>query len=123
MINPEAPMDDPSDDFPFAQYRKRDHFGNKVLAIILTFIVVMFVIAMVFLAIPAFSHENYPIECCHEQHCHPVPCKEITMRNGNYIWHNMVFVPSTWRTSPDGGCHVCEIADKTPLCIMVGGSV
>ena len=72
----------------------------------------------------ASAHENYPYDCCHEEHCHPVPCNEITYHDGYYIWHDIYFNEKLLRTEVPG-CHVCVSmpANKLPqpLCIFVGG--
>lgn len=68
-------------------------------------------------------HSWYPNECCGDEHCHPVPCDEISEdEKGAMHWKNLIFDGSQIRTSPDNECHVCNLLEKdrpvTPLCIF-----
>jgi hypothetical protein len=63
------------------------------------------------------AHWLYSQECCHEQHCHRVPCDEIVDLGQGWKWHDKVFPKFMLRASPDGECHVCMAA--APLCIYL----
>jgi hypothetical protein len=102
----------------------RDDYRDGHMLRVTFWIVAVFlaVFLVVFLSILAsgliFGHEQYPKDCCSDQHCHPVPCNELTYFIGGYTWHHMVF--KDIRESPDGACHVCHMG-ATPMCVMPGG--
>jgi hypothetical protein len=58
------------------------------------------------------AHSFYDQDCCHDRHCHPVPCEEIESMSWGWIWHPLGhaavgFNRGTYKPSPDGECHVC----------------
>jgi hypothetical protein len=68
------------------------------------------------------AHYFYANECCHEQHCHPVPCSEVTSLGDGWRWRDKTFTKTMLRISPDGDCHVC-ISVTVPLCIYLPSRV
>jgi hypothetical protein len=72
------------------------------------------------------AHDWYPMECCHDKDCHPVPCDEITMTGDFYRWHGFNFPASIVQPSPDGACHVCigesGFTKPRPRCLFFGAS-
>lgn len=62
-----------------------------------------------FLVVLIFAHSWYPMECCQNRDCHPVPCAEITkgLRSDCRIWHRYTFTANMIRESLDSNCHVC----------------
>lgn len=68
-------------------------------------------------ALLILAHLFYAQECCHEQHCHPVPCKEVIDLGSGWQWQGNTFARAMLRVSPDGDCHVCIAA--APICIYL----
>src|SRR5260221_11021510 len=68
-------------------------------------------------------HSWYPPECCAEEHCHIIPCKDIIVKGYEYLYHGMTFFSNHIRVSPDGLCHACwsTIKDGSfhPFCIFI----
>lgn len=62
-------------------------------------------------------HFFYENACCHEMHCHPVACSEVSDTAEGWKWRGKLFTRSMLRHSPDGACHVCIAA--APLCIYL----
>ena len=70
----------------------------------------------------AHAHSWYPQNCCGDQHCHPVPCEEVSRTAlGNYLWKTVEFDKKVMKLSEDDGCHVCINPNTTPggLCIFL----
>jgi hypothetical protein len=61
-------------------------------------------LALVFLM---FAHSWYPRECCSDQDCRPVPCSEISYKDGAYFYDGVRFNEIKVRPSPDEQCHAC----------------
>jgi hypothetical protein len=70
-------------------------------------------------AVCAWAHEDYPYDCCRDQHCHPVPCNEIHMEKGYYHW-KQYSIPARQVRMDLPGCHVC-IQNENMICIFVEG--
>jgi hypothetical protein len=76
-------------------------------------VIVLAVGTLLLLAIHgAFGHSWYPVGCCSDKDCHPIPCTDLHVNedgsatykpNGEpYIRFNKV------EASLDEGCHVCH---------------
>jgi hypothetical protein len=46
----------------------------------------------------ANAHSWYPKECCHDNDCHPIPCSDIAVKNGQVIWNGVELSWPTVRT-------------------------
>jgi hypothetical protein len=44
------------------------------------------------------AHSWYPWACCHDQHCHPVPCETIKAHGLGLSWNGVVFTREMSRT-------------------------
>lgn len=70
-------------------------------------------------------HMFYDPECCENEHCHQVPCEEISDTKSGWVWHPLGaainFDRSKLKISPDGNCHVCVSAATVPhgICIYL----
>ena len=53
------------------------------------------------------AHSWYPWACCHDQHCHPVPCETIKAHGLGLSWNGVVFTQEMIKDLPDEQCHVC----------------
>ena len=68
--------------------------------------------AVVLATSPALAHSWYDRSCCAENDCHPVPCEEITQnKDGDYVWHKIIFQKATLKPSHDYQCHVCHLPE------------
>jgi len=68
------------------------------------------------------AHSWYPWECCHDQHCHPVPCDSIKASALGLSWNGITFTEPMIKDSLDQQCHVCvEVVGKFryPYCVFV----
>ena len=75
-------------------------------------------VVLLLLTMCADAHENYPPECCHDQHCHPVPCNEIRL-DGRYLRWDKYSIDKDKARSDRPGCHVC-IYYNDMICIWWG---
>lgn len=73
------------------------------------------------LAAVLLAHEWYPMECCHDRDCAPVPCEEIHSRGDNWEYKGLTIAKDKSQMSPDGKCHICGIPHINILCIFLGG--
>jgi hypothetical protein len=69
-------------------------------------------------------HWLYDQECCEQQHCHPVPCEQISDTKSGWIWRDgdwlaVHFARNQLKVSPDGNCHVC-VAHLTDTPVLHG---
>jgi hypothetical protein len=91
-------------------------------------------LALTFTITFALAHDapsgwHYPIGCCNEGDCKPVPCDSITETKDGYEWHGILFNSTLVRPSGDQSCHVCvgqewsadmkSSKDKFPHCIFI----
>ena len=53
------------------------------------------------------AHSWYPWECCHDQHCHPVPCELIKANALGLSWNGITFTEPMIKNLLDEHCHVC----------------
>jgi hypothetical protein len=70
----------------------------------------------------ANAHSWYPKECCHDNDCHPIPCSDIAVKNGQVIWNGVELSWPTVRPSEDTQCHVCSVEDPwepVPRCLFI----
>ncbi|CAN1565421.1 hypothetical protein MCEMSEM23_02899 [Rhabdaerophilaceae bacterium] len=76
--------------------------------------------ALVIMIVPAFAHSWYPIECCSEKDCFPVPISDVKLIKGGWqLQDGTVVEHAEARPSPDGRFHVCRRQDgKGPLIRM-----
>src|SRR5262245_7603518 len=68
------------------------------------------------------AHSWYPWACCHDQHCHPVPCETIKADRLGLSWNGVIFTPEMIKDSLDEQCHVCvDTVGKFryPYCVFV----
>lgn len=70
------------------------------------------------------AHWLYDHECCENQHCHPVPCEQITDTFSGWVWKDgdklvVQFDKRQLKVSPDGNCHVC-VAHLTDTPVLHG---
>jgi hypothetical protein len=68
------------------------------------------------------AHSWYPWACCHDQHCHPVPCETIKAHGLGLSWNGVVFTQEMIKDSLDEQCHVCvDTVGKYryPYCVFV----
>jgi len=64
-------------------------------------------------------HSWYPMSCCHDTDCHPVPCDTIAEVEGGYKWQEFFFKSSSAAASQDDKCHVCVYGQNIPMCIFL----
>ena len=63
---------------------------------------------------------RYPMACCGDQDCRPVPCDEIVEVEHGYDWQGTVFTRDRVRMSQDTTCHVCLHGERRmPICIFI----
>jgi hypothetical protein len=71
------------------------------------------------LLIPALVlvHSWYPMQCCGNHDCHPVPCSEIRHVLGGWEWwkdgKKVFFQEKEKQPSQDDQCHVCVNGNTT----------
>ena len=77
-------------------------------------------VAVLLLSGPAFAHSWYPLECCSERDCFPVPVSDVRVIKGGWQLHDGTIIEhAEARPSPDGRFHVCRRQDgKGPLIRM-----
>lgn len=65
-------------------------------------------------------HSWYPIECCSDNDCRPVPCDELQEQADGSVKYrdSLVFSKNQVKVSQDSNCHVCHIGDKT-YCVFI----
>lgn len=64
---------------------------------------------MIVLTAVILIHSWYPPACCEDHHCHPVPCDQLRLVHGGWLYraqHNEIIFSSA-QPSLDGACHVC----------------
>ena len=79
---------------------------------------------MVEIALIILIHSFYDPDCCENQHCHPVPCEQITDTSWGWLWRDgdklaVHFDKRQFKPSPDGNCHVC-VANTTDTPVLHG---
>jgi hypothetical protein len=58
------------------------------------------------------AHSWYPISCCSNKDCHPVPCEEVN-------WLQQFNPKVTVLSSQDSECHACTThAGRVPICLF-----
>jgi hypothetical protein len=68
------------------------------------------------------AHSWYPWACCHDQHCHPVPCETIKADRLGLSWNGVIFTPEMIKDSLDEHCHVCVDTVgryRYPYCVFI----
>jgi hypothetical protein len=92
------------------------------------------VIAALLLATPAWGHSSpsgwaYPISCCSNLDCRPLPCdalEEIEDGKVRDIENGQTYERSMVQSSGDHHCHICTeggLSNGKPLCVFtVNGS-
>ncbi len=78
---------------------------------------------VVLASVIVLAHSWYPWACCHDQHCHPVPCDSIKENALGLSWNGIVFTEPMIRESLDADCHVC-VSDTGgryiyPYCVFI----
>ena len=73
------------------------------------------------------AHDWYPIQCCSNQDCGPVPPGAVKRTPGGWrlpSGHVLAFDDARVKPLPKGvtGVHVCERQDaqRTPICLFIG---
>jgi hypothetical protein len=67
-------------------------------------------------------HSWYPLSCCSDNDCHPVPCDQLLEGvNGTFVWESMIFAKDRVYSSMDQFCHVCHIG-TAPICAFIQNS-
>ena len=56
---------------------------------------------VVLASVIVLAHSWYPWACCHDQHCHPVPCESIKENALGLSWNGIVFTEPMIRESLD----------------------
>ncbi len=66
-------------------------------------------------------HSWYPMECCSEQDCHPVPCEQLEdAPKGAVTWRDKLFEKQRVHPSKDAQCHICLHGEgQHPICVFV----
>lgn len=67
----------------------------------------------------ASAHSWYPMQCCHDQDCHPVACDEISETKDGAEWNRFKFRKDQIHPSQDSKCHVCIGHGEYPYCIFM----
>lgn len=68
----------------------------------------------------ALAHSWYPIKCCSDKDCSPIPCEQIVEQSeGTYKYLDYVFQASNVHPSLDRFCHACISESGTPLCLFI----
>lgn len=70
----------------------------------------------------ALAHSWYPIECCSEKDCFPVPVERVKTAPGGWVLEDGTFIAfRDARPSPDGRYHLCRYNDGAGALITVPG--
>lgn len=76
---------------------------------------------------PATAHDWYPLECCSQKDCAPVPPASVKRTPQGWrlpSGHVLAYDDPRVKPLPPGrtGVHVCETQDKDrrPLCLFIG---
>jgi len=72
-------------------------------------------------------HSWYPIECCTDKDCRPVPCEQIEKLGDGFVWlehstkQKHYFPKNRLQPSQDDVCHVCVSPKTWPsgICLFV----
>jgi hypothetical protein len=68
----------------------------------------------------SIGHSWYPIECCSDEDCQPVPCWSITETDKGHKYFNIFFSKEKVKASKDAQCHVCINPNTSePLCMFL----
>ena len=91
-----------------------------MMRVVLAF-AILFAASVTFI-VGALGHEWYPVDCCSERDCRPVPCVLLKHQATGlwlYIPKGLLFQTAT--PSPDGQCHVCfpESARSYGRCLFM----
>ena len=71
------------------------------------------------LDLTSLVHHWYPLECCSNKDCRPVPCDSLVETATGYTYMGMEFLSGKVKPSLDGLCHVCYTEMYTPLCLFI----
>ena len=96
-----------------------------MMRVVLAF-AILFAASVTFI-VGALGHEapsgfQYPLDCCGERDCHPVPCVLLKLQaNGLWLYIPKGLLFQTATPSPDGQCHVCfpESARSYGRCLFM----
>ena len=72
-----------------------------------------------FTQIYTIVHSWYPLNCCSDKDCKPIPCDSIVETTKGYTYYGMEFLQSQVKPSLDGLCHACYTELMHPLCLFV----
>jgi len=83
----------------------------------------LLVIATLAATIPALAHSWYPLYCCGNLDCFPVPCDQLveTISGWLYIPTGNLFDSEQVQPSRDRNCHVClsRTGDHRSICAFI----
>ena len=80
------------------------------------------IVTVILLSSSALAHMGYDLQCCSDQHCHPVSCEELIEQGKNVIYHGMTFSGDMIKSTKDNLCHVCTMpswSGERPLCVYI----
>lgn len=68
-------------------------------------------VALLFLSVPAWSHDIYEVACCAGRDCKPIPASDVTPTKHGWLVRTTgeIIQYKTWplKRSPDGQFHRC----------------
>lgn len=75
------------------------------------------ILMLVFGVTKANSHDWYPLECCSEKDCAPIPETDVEVTPQGYLIKSTgERIPyKAARTAPDGQYHVCRYTPSSPI--------
>lgn len=70
----------------------------------------------------ASAHSFYPLECCSDRDCYPVPVERVKTVPGGWLVEGGTFIAyGEARPSPDGRFHICRREDGKGGLITIPG--
>jgi hypothetical protein len=77
----------------------------------------LIIFSLIFGVTSANSHDWYPLECCSEKDCAPIPDSDVELTNTGYrIKSTGEHIPyKAARMAPDGQYHVCRYTPSSPI--------
>lgn len=86
-------------------------------------LMILLIVGLVLVTSAASGHSLYDWYCCEDQHCHAIPCEELTRQGKSLIWKGFEFTEKMFKLSPDGQCHTCIIKNgegiEIPRCLYL----
>jgi hypothetical protein len=79
-------------------------------------------VLLILMTSAALAHSWYPLECCSERDCYPVPVAKVKAVSGGWLVEGSTFVRhQDARPSPDGQFHICRHQDGKGAMIAIPG--